>query len=429
MIKHYVRKIVPEPVIKVYHWVLAYLAAAMYRNPSKQLTVIGVTGTHGKTTTVEWIGRILESAGESVGWATTNSFKVGVKEWPNATKMTMLGRFQLQKMLRQMVSQGVKYAVIETSSQGIMQYRHLGIKYDLVLLTDLSPEHIEAHGSFENYKNAKGKLFEHLGGQGIKILNLDDEHVEYFAAFDSEKTYGFGINESKKQRSKEAVPIIAKQIKTTDRGSTFSVDGQDFKLAPLGMFNVYNALAAITAAQALGFDLKTIAIGVSKLEGVPGRLEVIDEGQDFTVIVDYAFEPVALSKLFDAIGFFDHKRVIHVTGSTGGGRDVARRPIIGKLSAERADVTIVTNEDPYDDDPQEIIDDVAAGALEAGAKEGNNLFKILDRAEAIVKAISLANPGDIVLITGKGSEPVMAVKHGKTVPWDDREEARKALKG
>ncbi|MFH1433294.1 MAG: UDP-N-acetylmuramyl-tripeptide synthetase, partial [Candidatus Uhrbacteria bacterium] len=361
MIKHFVRKIVPEPVIKVYHWVLSYLAAAMYQNPSQELVVIGVTGTHGKTTTVEWIGRILESAGESVGWATTNSFKVGSKEWPNATKMTMLGRFKLQKMLRDMVTQGIKYAVIETSSQGIVQYRHLGIKYDVILITDLAPEHIEAHGGFENYKHAKGKLFEHLQGRGTKILNLDDKYVDYFAAFDSEKTYGFSVRSDDRKvvvqdKLTLVTPVVAENVKTTAKGSTFTISGQDFKLAPLGMFNVYNALAAITVAQALGFSLKEIAAGVSKLEGVPGRLEVIGEGQDFTVIVDYAFEPVALSKLFEAIELFDHNRVIHVTGSTGGGRDVARRPKIGKLSAEHADVTIVTNEDPYDDDPQEIID-------------------------------------------------------------------------
>lgn len=423
MLKFWLRKLIPEPMIKVYHWVLSYLAMFLYRNPSKKLTVIGVTGTHGKTTTVEWTGRILESAGETVGWATTNSFKIAGKEWTNDKKMTMLGRFQTQKMLSQMVKAGVKYAVIETSSQGIVQYRHLGIDYDVVLITDLTPEHIEAHGGFENYKRAKGKLFEHLKGRGIKIVNLDDEHVDFFVGFKSEKTYGFGT----KGTRNEVVPMIASNIETTAKGSSFKIGEQRFKLKPLGLFNVMNALAAITVARALGFDWEVIARGVSKLEGVPGRLEVIDEGQDFTVIVDYAFEPVALSKLFEAISFLGHNRVIHVTGSTGGGRDVARRPVIGQLSAEFADITIVTNEDPYDDDPQEIIDQVAAGAVEVGSKLNEDLFKILDRAEAITKAIEVASPGDIVLITGKGSEPVMAVKHGKTIPWDDRAETRKQL--
>lgn len=436
MIKYFVRKLVPEPVIKVYHWVLSYLATFVYRNPSQDLVVIGVTGTHGKTTTCEWIGQILEHAGETVGWATTNSFKIGSKEWTNDKKITMLGRFQLQGLLRNMVKSGVKYAVIETSSQGIEQYRHLGIDYDVVLITDLTPEHIEAHGGFENYKQAKGKLFEHLHGQGIKIVNLNDEHVDFFASFESEKTFGFGVNveepftgssTGRLKPSATLIPVVASEIKTSAAGSSFVVGEHQFELKPLGLFNVKNALAAITVARSLGFDWDVIARGISKLEPVPGRLEVIDEGQDFTVIVDYAFEPVALTKLFEAVEYFDHNRIIHVTGSTGGGRDVARRPKMGAISSQFADITIVTNEDPYDDDPQEIIDNVALGALEAGSVENEDLFKIMDRGEAIARAIGLAKTGDVVLITGKGSEPVMAVKHGKTIPWDDRAEVRKAL--
>ncbi len=447
MIKHFVRKLVPEPVIKVYHWVLSYLAAWLYRNPSQELVVIGVTGTHGKTTTCEWIGQILEYAGEQVGWATTNSFKVAGREWTNDKKMTMLGRFQLQRLLRQMVKSGVKYAVIETSSQGIDQYRHLGIDYDVVLITDLTPEHIEAHGGFENYKQAKGKLFEHLmestnqrsnestKPMKTKILNLDDEYVDYFASFKSEKTYGFGTSHVARRTSTKNdgprticdVQILASEIKTSAAGSSFMVGEHEFELKPLGLFNVMNVLAAIAVARALGFGWDVIARGVSKLELVPGRIEVIDEGQDFTVIVDYAFEPVALTKLFETVEHFNYKRIIHVTGSTGGGRDVARRPKIGAISSQFADITIVTNEDPYDDYPQAIIDQVAAGALESGSVENKDLFKILDRSEAIQRAVRLAESGDIVLITGKGSEPVMAIKHGKTIPWDDRAEARKAL--
>ncbi len=446
MLKFWLRKIVPEPVIRVYHWVLSYLAALMYRNPSSELIVIGVTGTLGKSTTVEWIGRILEHAGERVGWAATTSFKVGRDEWANKTKMTMLGRFQTQKMLRRMVRGGCRYAVIETTSQGIAQFRHLGINYDVVLLTNLSPEHVEAHGGFENYKSAKGRLFEHLSRcrrkvfddeqvEKTKIINIDNEHAEYFLGFESDKTYGFGISGdgtlqsvTRGNRLKSVTPVVANNVKTTAKGSSFMVHDQKFELAPLGLFNVYNALAAISVGLALGFDIKLIADGLARLRGVPGRLEVIDEGQPFTVIVDFAYEPTSLSKLFEAIEFFKPKRVIHVTGSTGGGRDVARRPILGKMSAEFADVTIVTNEDPYDDDPMEIIDQVAAGAIKVGSVENKDLFKILDRAEAINKAIGMAEKGDIVLITGKGSEAVMAVARGKLIPWDDRAEARKALR-
>jgi len=426
MLKRLLRKIVPKPVFQVYHWTLSILAAFLYGHPSRDLTVIGVTGTSGKTTTVEWIGQIIEHCGDSVGWATTNSFKIGAKESTNDTKMTMLGRFQTQKMLREMVRSGCKYAVIETSSQGIEQYRHLGIDYDLVLLTNLWPEHIEAHGGFENYKKAKGKLFAHCAK--THVVNIGSEHAKYFLGFDADKKYGFSVSRIA-DRGSSTVPVLAEKIKTTASGSSFTIKETKFHLGPIGLHNVENATAAIAATLALGFDIKLIADAVARLAVVPGRLEVINEGQPFTVIVDYAFEPIALTKLFETIDMLDHKRVIHVLGSTGGGRDVSRRPKLGRLSAELADVTIVTNEDPYDDDPEEIIDQVAAGALEVGSKEGDDLYRILDRAQAIEKAILLADKGDIVLITGKGSEPVMAVKNGKTIPWDDRSEVRKVLHG
>ncbi|MFH1315858.1 MAG: UDP-N-acetylmuramyl-tripeptide synthetase [Candidatus Uhrbacteria bacterium] len=441
MLKRLLRKIIPKPIFRLYHWTLSIIAAFLYGHPSRGLTVIGVTGTSGKTTTVEWIGRIIEHCGETVGWATTNSFKIGSRESTNATKMTMLGRFQTQKMLREMARTGCKYAIVETSSQGIEQYRHLGIDYDLVLLTNLWPEHIEAHGGFENYKKAKGKLFEHLGkkirkqeNKKISIVNLDSEHADYFLKFKAEKKYGFGTGGKDARKGVKrndtltgVVPIQATKIKTSASGSSFTIKDTKFHLGPIGLHNVENATAAVATTLALGFDIKLIADAVARLPVVPGRLEVINEGQPFNVIVDYAFEPVALSKLFETVQMFEHKRIIHLVGSTGGGRDVSRRPKLGRLSSELADVTIVTNEDPYDDDPQEIIDQVAAGALEVGSHEGEDLYRILDRAQAIKKAITLADKGDIVLITGKGSEPVMAVKNGKTIPWDDRAEARKVL--
>jgi UDP-N-acetylmuramyl tripeptide synthase len=192
---------------------------------------------------------------------------------------------------------------------------------------------------------------------------------------------------------------------------------------------VYNALAALTAAEAYGMPISEAIERVSMLKGMPGRYESIQEGQAFSVIVDYAYEPAALERLFAFAQTLkqDH-RIIHITGSAGGGRDVARRAVIGELSAHQADITIVTNEDPYDEDPMAIITQVADAAVKAGKADGATLFRILDRGEAIQKAISLARPGDVVLITGKGSEPVMAVAGGKKIPWDDREEARKALR-
>jgi UDP-N-acetylmuramoyl-L-alanyl-D-glutamate--2,6-diaminopimelate ligase len=199
-------------------------------------------------------------------------------------------------------------------------------------------------------------------------------------------------------------------------------------IEPIGLPNVYNAVCAATILRALGFSLSEAVNMMEKIKAVPGRLENIDEGQDFSVIVDYAFEPKALAGLYETVRLLPHQKVIHVLGSAGGGRDVARRPALGKIAGEKAGVVIVTNEDPYDDDPQEIIDQVAAGALEVGKQENENLFRILDRREAIAKALALAVSQDLVLVTGKGSEPVMAVSDGKTIPWDDRKVIREELR-
>src|SRR3989339_489899 len=200
MLKANLRAIVPESLISAYHYVLARLAAFLYVHPSEKLIVIGVTGTNGKSTTVQFIGRLLESVGERVGWTTTASFKVADHEWVNDRKMTMLGRLQTQKLLRNMVKAGCRYVIIETSSQGIMQSRHIGINYDVIAFTNLTPEHIEAHGGFENYKAAKGKLFDRLhrlprkkiDGREIEksiVVNLDDPHAEYFLSFEADQ-YG-----------------------------------------------------------------------------------------------------------------------------------------------------------------------------------------------------------------------------------------------
>ncbi len=425
------RKFFPESLINAYHYVLAYLAAFVYGFPSEKLMVIGVTGTNGKSTTVEFIGRILESAGNRVGWTGTASFKVADREWVNDQKMTMLGRFQTQKLLRQMVSAGCQYAIVETSSQGISQSRHIGINYDIAVFTNLTPEHIEAHGGFENYKKAKGKLFRKLKEGKLKkrgeiqktsVVNLDDSHAEYFLSFDADKKIGYGIV-VERQKARPDPSFIASDVQLSADATRYTLQALPFVLHPLGRFNLYNALAAISACRAVGLSFEQIQTGVSLLKSVPGRLESINEGQPFSVIVDYAYEPAALTALYDTLELIRNGgRLIHVLGSAGGGRDVARREILGRMAGEHADVVVVTNEDPYDEEPEEIMRQVAAGV------RGTEVFEILDRQEAINKAVELAKPGDMVLITGKGCEPVMAVANGKKIPWDDREAVRRSLK-
>lgn len=440
MFKSVLRELMPGPILGAYHYLLARFAAAWFGNPSKKMIVIGVTGTNGKSTTTQFIGRLLEHAGHKVGWTTTASFKIADREWVNDKKMTMLGRFQTQRLLREMVDSGCEYAIVETSSQGIAQSRHVGINYDIAVFTNLTPEHIEAHGGFEKYKQAKGKLFRCLSSlarkkiNGIEIektiiVNLADSHAGYFLSFKADRYGGFAIGEAGEAALRlNIAPVIANDV-TYEAGCTmFKLGDKQMHLEPIGRFYLENALAAIATVERLGVRGETLRRGVESLRPVPGRLERIDEGQPFTVIVDYAYEPAALGAVYETIRLLGFGKLIHVLGSAGGGRDVARRKILGSMAGEHDDIVIVTNEDPYDEDPRGIIDKIADAAEAAGKQENDTLFRILDREEAINKAIKLANDGDLVLITGKGSEPVMAIAQGKKIPWDDREAARKALR-
>ena len=441
MIKSLLIKLLPERLLNLYHFIIANIAAFIYGHPSERLIVIGVTGTNGKSSTVNYIGQLLEHTGHRVGWTSTASFKVGPRQWINNQKMTMLGRFQTQKFLCRMVDDGCTHAIIETSSQGIVQSRHVGINYDVVVFTNLTPEHLEAHKGFENYKRAKGDLFIHTAHSPEKVfsgkimekkavVNFDDEHASFFLSLGIKKQFAFGVEGRGRKEftlTDHWETVLVKQLETTSAGSTFRIDGFDFNFQPLGLFNVYNALCAITTLRALDIPWLTIRDAVQILQPVPGRMERIDAGQPFSVFVDYAYEPVALSALYEALALLGQGRIIHVLGSAGGGRDISRRPLLGEMAAKHDDIVIVTNEDPYDDDPREIIDQVAQGALAAGKVEDKSLFKILDRRAAIEKAVTLAGSKDLVLLTGKGSEPVMAVAHGKKIPWDDRVVVREIL--
>jgi UDP-N-acetylmuramoyl-L-alanyl-D-glutamate--2,6-diaminopimelate ligase len=440
MVKRVLRAMMPEFILRAYHYSLARLAAVVYRHPSESLIVIGVTGTNGKSSTVTYVGRLLEEMGETIGWTTTAGFKVGADEWINAKKMTMLGRFQTQNMLRKMVDAGCTYAIVETSSQGIAQSRHIGINYDVAVFTNLTPEHIESHGGFENYKHAKGRLFASLQKTGCKsingfevektiVVNLDDPYAEYFLAFESDRYVGFGLEKNPDDVAKlNTNPLVPEVVEYTGQCTTFELEGLGFHFKPIGPFQLKNALAAIATVKQLGFHGEQLRAAVETLQPVSGRMEPIKEGQPFHVIVDYAYEPAALAAVYEAIELIEYKRLIHIVGSAGGGRDVARRKILGEMSAAQDDIVIVANEDPYDEDPMQIINDVADASVEAGKKDGVDLFRILDRQEAIQYAIDVAQEDDLVLITGKGNEPVMAVANGEKIPWDDRQATRKALK-
>lgn len=439
----WLRKILPKSLILFYHRLLAQTAAFFYGYPSEKMTVIGVTGTEGKTTTVNLIAAILEEAGKKTAAASTANFKIGEKFWVNETKQTMLGRFKLQKFLAQALTEKCVYAVIETSSQGIEQSRHLGVNYDVAVLTNLSGDHLEAHGSFADYQKEKEKLFAKLAADSKKngqpkiiAANLAEKQAPAFLKYPADLKLGFYLNDETNLSKADLTQVkIIKGVNSrfTPEGTIFEVrhghNSFQIETPLLGGFNLQNSLAAITVALALKVEPEKIQAALKKFKGVPGRLELVNLGQDYTVVIDYAHTENSLREVFAAIKPLVSGRVLSVLGSCGGGRDKKKRPVLGEIAGHNADLVIVTNEDPYDEDPMTIINEVAAGALSAGKKLNENCFKISDRGEAIRLAIKSARAGDLVLITGKGSETCLAVANDKKIPWSDREEAKKAIVG
>ena len=413
--KKILKNFAPEFLISGYHFFLSFLSFLLYRAPSQQnkMKVIGVTGTNGKSTVVEMIARILEGAGFSVAFISSIRFKIGDEEKKNELRMTMPGRFTIQRFLRQALDGGCDYAIIEVTSEGIKQHRHRFIDFDVAVFTNLAPEHIESHGSFKAYQQAKGKLFQ--ATRGIHIINLDDEHADYFLQFSSQKKYGYTLE----GKEKEGVSIVSASIlpSTQEKKTSFELDDIIFHLRLLGKFNIYNALAAIGVVRSQGVNLQTSKKSLESIEGIPGRMEEV-VAEPFKVIVDYAFTPQALKKVYQNLkNDFSPSKMICVLGACGGGRDKWKRPVLGEIASRYCQKIIITNEDPYDEDPEKIIEDVARGAK----KETE---KIIDRREAIQKALSYAQAGDVVVVTGKGSEPCICVAGGKKVPWDDRKVVR-----
>ncbi|MDD5625683.1 MAG: UDP-N-acetylmuramoyl-L-alanyl-D-glutamate--2,6-diaminopimelate ligase [Patescibacteria group bacterium] len=448
MLKSILKKIIPKKIFDFYYQSLALLAAFFYNQPSQKMIVIGITGTAGKSTVVNLVGRILEKAGYQCGWATTFNFKVGSKEWINKTKMTMLGRFTLQKMLKQMLAAGSKYAIIETSSEGIIQSRHLGINYDVAVFTNLSPEHIESHGGFDKYRQAKQKLFQNLtkkhkkiNGKQVKkviIANLDDENVEHFLKFSADEKYGYTIkNLEYRIKNLEGVKIIkAENICLDLNNSRFQISAQGgpasgwlnskFRINLAGEFNVYNALAAICVAMSQGVSLEICQKALEEINSMPGRMEKIIT-HPFEVIVDYAHTPESLEQVYKTLknSLIGDSKLICVLGAAGGGRDKWKRPKLGELAEKYCDHIIITNEDPYNENPKKIIDEIFFGIKN---KNQDKIFKIIDRREAIKKALSLAQEKDVVVITGKGCEQCIMGLNNTKIFWDDKEVVKEEFK-
>ena len=438
-----IKKIIPKPIFQflqpIYHYSLAVLGALIYDFPSKKLIVVGVTGTKGKTTTTELVNAILEEASYKTALASTLRFKIGEKEERNFFKMTMPGRFFMQKFLREAVKANCSHAVIEMTSEGAKQFRHKFISLDALIFTNLAPEHIESHGSYENYVQAKLNIARELEKNSTKkclveperatrglfeenfspvlLVNKDDKEAEKFLALNIKNKIPYSLSD-------------AIGIKTDENGSSFQIDKMVIHSKLPGIFNVSNMLGAIAYAKFAKISEEIIKKALENINFIKGRMEKIDLGQEFDVVVDYAHTPDSLKAVYETYSSTSSpqvkKSLICVLGNTGGGRDKWKREEMGKIADEYCSEIILTNEDPYDEDPRKILEDIKKGIVNKPVEI------IMDRRNAIYTAISRAKSGGAVLITGKGTDPYIMGPNGSKQEWDDatvaREELQKILK-
>ncbi len=433
-------KIIPKSIYAffqpAYHFFLAVTGNIIYGFPGRKLKVVGVTGTNGKSTTVDLITQILKEKDYKVGMISTIAFEIAGKRIENLTNRTTLVRWQTPKMLGQMIKAGCEYAVLEVASEGIAWYRVWGIPFDIAVFTNLSPEHLNFHKTMENYRNTKGKLFSGLKRSmsknilKVSVVNLDDKEAKYFLEFSADKKIGFGIKISD-QRSAISDKVLStvsiKDVELIHSGSKFKlVTGNkniDINLKLLGEFNIYNALAGAAVGISQNIDLFTIKKALEKVKGIAGRMESINEGQNFNVIIDYAVTPDAFSLLFKTLRSYTKGKIISVFGATGD-RDKWKRPKMGEIAAKETDIVVVTDEEPYKEDPEKIIDEVYQGAIKIRKKD---VYRISDRGEAIKFALRKAKNDDCVVITGIGHQEFRNVGD-KKVPWNERGIVRKELK-
>jgi UDP-N-acetylmuramoyl-L-alanyl-D-glutamate--2,6-diaminopimelate ligase len=418
---------------------LTWLTAAFYDWPGRRLTVIGVTGTDGKTTTTNLIHRILLAAGLRAGMISTVNAVIGDEILDTGFHVTTPDAHDVQRYLAKMVEAGLTHVVLETTSHGWAQYRVDACEFDIGVVTNITHEHFDEHGSYENYRAAKARLFSSLettlpkpqGNPRLAVINRDDRSFAFLDDFIKANKVNYGLQAGSDVR--------AENIEYGSSGIRFTAVSRDFRVDAssnlVGAYNVSNCLAALTATIiGLGIDPETAARGVSSLEGIPGRMERIDMGQDFIAIVDFAHTPNALKvaleaarEMLDAAKDEREKkgRIIAVFGSAGL-RDKAKRRMMAETSAELADLTVLTAEDPRTESLEGILEEMAAGARSRGGREGETFWRVPDRGEAIRFALRLARPGDIVLSCGKGHEQSMCFGRTEYL-WDDRTAMRAAL--
>jgi len=421
-----------EPYIRVSdsREALALLAAAFHGYPARQMRIIGVTGTDGKTTTVSLIHHILTAAGYKTGFISTVNANLGDEICDTGLHTTTPDALEVQAYLARMAAAGVQYAVLESTSHGLAQHRVTACDYDVAVVTNITHEHLDYHGSYEAYREAKARLFRSLGTgyrksgvPKVAVLNADDSSFVFLRTIPCDRQITYGLETPD-------VDVKAEEIITEPRGQRLLVTTPhgDIPLATplIGRFNVYNVLAAVAVGLSQDIPVEAIQDGVAAMSGVPGRMEFIDEGQPFTAVVDFAHTPYALAHALETVRAQTKGRVIVVFGCAGR-RDKTKRPLMGEIAGRLADKIIITAEDPRTESLSEIMAQVAAGCERAGRRLNQDYWQIGDRGAAIQFAVDQARPGDWVLVTGKGHEQSMCFGTIE-YPWDDRQAVREALR-
>jgi UDP-N-acetylmuramoyl-L-alanyl-D-glutamate--2,6-diaminopimelate ligase len=415
---------------------LADLAAAFYRHPARALLMVGVTGTDGKTTTCAFCESVLRAAGHTTALFTTVDFQIGPRRWPNKTRQTSLEALETQSFLRQAVDAGCTAAVVESSSHGLALHRLEHCEYDAAVLTNVTHEHLDFHGTVEAYRLAKARLFEMLSeaqkegpggsfypGRGIGVVNLDDPCAALYIARTPGPLWTYGLHHPE-------ATVRAREIVPGAEGVSFvaetPVGNFPVRLSIPGTFNVYNALAALCLGLALEISPEAIVRGLAEMHGVTGRMQRVDEGQPFTVLVDYAHTPEAFETVLGMLRPAVKGRMIAVFGSAGE-RDREKRPMQGAIAARYADFLILTDEDPRLEDREAILAEIATGVEQLGKRKGQHYLCIPDRREAIRAALEAARPGDMVLLLGKGHEGCIFYAD-YALPWDEAGVAREILR-
>lgn len=417
---------VPVVLVQNARAALADLAAAFYDYPSEHLPVVGITGTDGKTSTTHLLSAILEAHGLRTGWLTTVNTKIGADVRPNAVDHTTPEAPVVQRTLADMAQAGLEVAILETSSHALELDRVRAVRYRVGVFTNLSPEHINFHGSFEAYRAAKRKLFERLPSDGLAVLNADDPSSTAMHVMTRARVMTFAIETP-------AADVCAEDIRLSPSGTTFMcIDRSRRERVSvasrlLGRFNVANWLAAYAAATYFGARSDDLVRAALDQPPVPGRMNLVDAGQSFAVIVDFAHTPQALDKVLDTVrSLIGPDRRVLLAFGLAGGRDQANRPVMGALAARKADFFAITCDDPYDEDPAAIAEHIAVGARDAGARDDTHFRIDVDRRSAIADLFARAEPGDAVLLAGKGHEQRMMIGSERH-PWNDARVAAELL--